>query len=154
MAEHDHDHDDHDRNDHDQAHKHPPQPDHREPSSQYELMGVALNELLIEKGVYSATELRDKIATIESVEPATHGARVIAKAWSNSGFKAELLADGNAAVTKLGCDPGYHGTDGVGEHAERAQRRYLHPVLLLSEDAAGTASDLVQERCLPLAPGA
>ena len=107
MAEHDHDHDDHDRDDHDQAHKHPPQPDHREPSSQYELMGVALNELLIEKGVYSATELRDKIATIESVEPATHGARVIAKAWSNSGFKAELLADGNAAVTKLGCDPGY-----------------------------------------------
>jgi len=99
--EHDHEHD------HASTHRHPPQPDHPEPSSDFELMGLALNELLIEKGVYTATELREQIARIESVEPSTHGARVIARAWSDPEFKSELLADGNDAVTKLGCDPGY-----------------------------------------------
>ena len=44
-------------------HSHPPpQPDHPEPSSDYELMGLALNELLIERGIYTATELREQIA--------------------------------------------------------------------------------------------
>ena len=78
MAEHD--------PEHEHPHKHPPQPDHPEPSSHHELMGVALNELLIEKGVYTATELRHRIARIEAVEPATHGARVIARAWADPGF--------------------------------------------------------------------
>ncbi len=88
-------------------HKHPPQPDHLEPSSYHEVRGMALNELLIEKGVYTPSELRETIARIEAVEPSTHGARVIARAWLDAEFKSELLADGNAAVTKLGCDPGY-----------------------------------------------
>lgn len=103
MAEHDPEHE----HPHEHPHKHPHKPDHPEPSSHHELMGVALNELLIEKGVYTATELRHRIARIEAVEPATHGARVIARAWADPVFKAELLADGNAAVTELGCDPGY-----------------------------------------------
>lgn len=91
----------------DHDHRHPPQPDHPEPSSDYELMGLALNELLIEKGVYAATELREQIARIESVEPSTHGALVVAKAWSDPEFKSALLADGNATVTKLGYSDGY-----------------------------------------------
>ena len=41
---------------HSHTHRSPPQPDHPEPSSHYELLGVALNELLIEKGVYTAEE--------------------------------------------------------------------------------------------------
>ena len=101
MSEHAHDHA------HDHPHRHPPQPDHPEPASDYQLMGVALNELLIEKGVYTAAELRDRIADIESVEPETHGARVLAKAWADPDFKQLLLADGNAAITGLGLNPGY-----------------------------------------------
>lgn len=70
-------------------------------------MGVALNELLIEKGVYSAAELRESIATVESVGAATHGARVIARAWVDPEYRQELLADGYAAVSKLGLEPGF-----------------------------------------------
>ena len=56
------------------GHDHPPQPDHPEPSGYYQLMGVALNELLIEKGVYDADEMRAMIERIESIDIATHGA--------------------------------------------------------------------------------
>ena len=55
MSDHDHNHD------HDHPHKHPHQTDHPEPSSHYELVGMALNELLIEKGVYTAAEMRSMI---------------------------------------------------------------------------------------------
>ena len=91
----------------DSFHYHPSRPDHPEPASRYELMGVALNELLIEKGVYTDAELRDAIAAIEAVEPSSHGARVIARAWSEPQFKAALLADGNGAISGLGLDPGH-----------------------------------------------
>lgn len=92
---------------HEHPHRHPPQPDHREPASEYELLGVALNELLIEKGIYTAEELRAKVAAVEAVEPETHGARVVARAWVDPAFRAELLARGGDAVRRLGLDPGY-----------------------------------------------
>ncbi len=91
---------------HSHTHRSPPQPDHPEPSSHYELLGVALNELLIEKGVYTAEEMREAIESIESID-SSHGARVVARAWTDPQYKAELLADGYAAVEKLGLNPGY-----------------------------------------------
>ena len=92
--------------DHEHSHKHPPQEDHPEPSSYYELMGVALNELLIEKGLYTTDELRGAIERIESVDP-SEGARVVVRAWMDPEYKAELLTDGNTAVEKLGFSSGY-----------------------------------------------
>jgi nitrile hydratase len=93
---------------HGHDHHHGPfQPDHPEPSSRYELMGVALNELLIEQGLYSADELRRMIETIEAVDPCTHGARIVARAWVDPDYKARLLADGAAAVCELGLEPGH-----------------------------------------------
>jgi nitrile hydratase len=96
---------------HEQGHGHhhhgPFQPDHPEPTSRYELMGVALNELLVEKGVYSADELRAMIETVEAVDPRTHGARIVARAWSDPAYKTRLLADGAAAVRELGLEPGH-----------------------------------------------
>lgn len=92
---------------HTHPHKHPIQSDHPEPSSYYELMGVALNELLIEKGIYSGEDLRDMIETIENVDPLTHGAKVVARAWTDPEFKAFLIEDGMAAVASLGLDPGF-----------------------------------------------
>jgi nitrile hydratase len=91
---------------HPHTHQSPPQPDHPEPSSDYELLGVALNELLIEKRIYTAAEMRATIEQIESID-SSHGARVVARAWTDPDYKAELLADGFAAVEKLGLDPGY-----------------------------------------------
>jgi len=67
---------------------------------------MALNELLIEKGVYTAEEMREAIERIESID-SSHGARVVARAWTDPQYKAELLADGYAAVEKLGLNPGY-----------------------------------------------
>ena len=92
---------------HAHPHKHTLQPDHPEPSTYYELMGVALNELLLEKGVYTNNEMRAMIETIENVDPSTHGAKVIARAWTDPEFKSFLLKDGVAAVQNLGLDPGY-----------------------------------------------
>ena len=89
-------------------HDHGPfQPDHPEPTGYYERMGVALNELLIEKGVYGADELRAMIETVEAVDPRTHGARVVARAWANPDFKRRLVEDAAAAVREFGLDPGH-----------------------------------------------
>ena len=56
----------HDHSTHSHPPRHPFQADHPEPDSYYELLGVALNELLQERGIYSADELRAKIEGIES----------------------------------------------------------------------------------------
>lgn len=93
--------------DHDHHHPHPPQPDHREPTSYHELMGLALDELLQEKGIYSADELRAKIEAIQAVDAKTHGAKVVARAWVDAEFRAALLDDATKAVASLGLDPGY-----------------------------------------------
>ena len=88
----------------DHSHRHPPQADHPQPVSHYEWLGVALNDLLIEKGLYTADELRDMIAEVEAVDPATHGARVVARAWTDAHYRARLLQDANSAVEELGFD--------------------------------------------------
>ena len=86
---------------------HPPQPDHPEPTTRSQVLPLALNALLIRKGIYTADDLRRTMETIEMVSPETHGARVVARAWTDPNFKAELLDDGYAAVKELGLDPGY-----------------------------------------------
>ena len=104
----------HHEHDHDHDHPHPLQSDHPEPSSHYELMGIALNELLQEKGLYTAAELRAQIEAIDAVDVQTHGARVIARAWLDQDFKSALLEDAYAAVQSMGLDAGPRGTDGPG----------------------------------------
>lgn len=102
MSHESHDHGHH----HDADHPHPLQPDHPEPSSYHELMGVALNQLLQEKGVYSAHQLRAEIEAFESIGVHSHGGRVVARAWLDPQFKAALLKDGYAAVESMGMDAG------------------------------------------------
>ena len=61
-----------------------------------------LETLLEEKGVLSGARLDEIIdASLSGASPA-HGARVVARAWLDAGFKARLLADGTAAVRGLG----------------------------------------------------
>ena len=88
------------------AHDHhhpPPRPDYPEPTTEYQILGLALNELLLEKGVFSAEEQRKTIETLENVTPAD-GTRVVARAWVDQGFKERLLSDARAAVAELGID--------------------------------------------------
>ena len=103
MSGHDHNHHDHDhdRHDHDHDHPHsPPQPDDKV-HSYYQMLGIALKELLIEKGVVTADEVRRQIEHRDSITPA-NGSLVVAKAWTDPAFRQRLLADGNAAVAELG----------------------------------------------------
>ncbi len=73
--------------------------------SYYQLLGLALKELLIEKDVVTADEVREAIEARDDISPAT-GAQVVAKSWTDPDFRARLLADANAAVTEFGIDMG------------------------------------------------
>ena len=90
---------------HDHDHPHPVRPDRDEALGYYQLMEVALRELLIEKGVLTADEVRRQVEDMDSRTPA-RGAQVVAHAWSDAQFKARLLADGNAALQEIGLERG------------------------------------------------
>jgi nitrile hydratase len=68
-------------------------------------MTQAVGDLLIEKGVITADELRAMLESIDAKSPAA-GARMVARAWVDEGFKARMLADVNAAAQELGIDAG------------------------------------------------
>ncbi|HWI27992.1 MAG TPA: nitrile hydratase subunit alpha [Stellaceae bacterium] len=95
MSEH-HDH-------HDHAHSHPTEPDAADGLSYYQVMEIALRELLIGKGIFGADDVRAAVEAMDARTPA-QGARVVARAWSDPAYKARLLADGTAAVRELGID--------------------------------------------------
>ena len=90
-----------DHGDHDHPHRHPLQPDHDDTLSYYRKLEMAVRELLIEKGVISADEVRQVVEDIESRSP-EGGARVVARAWTDPTFKAELLRDATRACESMG----------------------------------------------------
>ena len=94
----DHHHHDHDH-DHDHPHA-PPQPDDKV-HSYYQILSIALKELLIEKGVVTAAQVRQFIEKRDSITPA-NGAKVVARAWVDPAYRARLFEDGNAAAAELG----------------------------------------------------
>lgn len=65
----------------------------------------ALEEVLIEKGVISRDEVRAHIDWLVSRTPAD-GARLVARAWVDEGFRDRLIADARSAALELGLDPG------------------------------------------------
>lgn len=89
-----------------QPHRHPFQPDDPEPSTHHEFMGVALRELLIEKGIFTADEERTRIEQLQAASPAT-GAKIVARAWVDPAFRDKLLSDANGAIAELGIDPAH-----------------------------------------------
>jgi nitrile hydratase len=116
---HDHDHHDHD---HDHAHgeSHPPQADHDAgPMTGYEVLAEALTSLLVEKGLLTEAEIATQIDTMDSRSPAL-GAKVVARAWTDTGFKARLLADCRAALGELGIDIGQVAEFKVVENTQQA----------------------------------
>lgn len=68
--------------------------------SEHQLMTEALRELLIEKGVFTADELRQQIELMDARSPAM-GARMVARAWVDPEYRKRLLADGSAAAEEL-----------------------------------------------------
>ncbi len=76
-----------------------------EPHGYYQYLADAVRQLLIEKDVFSADDMRRAIEAMDARTPA-QGARVIARALVDPAYKARLLADGSAAVEELGIDMG------------------------------------------------
>lgn len=84
--------------------EHPHDPiDHAEPQGYYQFLADAVRELLIEKGVFTADDMRRAIEAMDARGPA-QGARMIARAWVDSTYKARLLADGSTAAEELGIE--------------------------------------------------
>ncbi len=70
------------------------------------LASLAMQELLIEKGMLDAARVHAMIEVIDMRSTGTEGAHVVARAWTDPDFKARLLDDGGAACAELGYDLG------------------------------------------------
>jgi len=84
--------------DHDRDHSH----EHGSELSETQLRVRALETILTEKGYIDPTALDAIVETYETKVGPRNGARVIAKAWTDPGFKQALLKDATAAVGALG----------------------------------------------------
>ncbi len=101
--------DEHEHHDHHHGHEHaahpPLQPDDTSPPGRYETMILAIRDLLLDKGILSAEQIRRGLENLDSWEP-SRGAEIVARAWVDPAFKEKLLADGNAAVAEFDIDMG------------------------------------------------
>src|SRR5882757_2899492 len=84
------------------AHPHAPQ---EKVHSYYRLLGLAIQELLIEKRIVTADEIRAMIEHRDSITPVT-GAKIVARAWRDPAYKTRLLQDGSEAIREFGLDMG------------------------------------------------
>ncbi len=64
---------------------------------------LAIQRVLIQKGVFTYQEVLDEIHRLETLDHSA-GARVVAHAWQDPAFKQRLLRDGKAACADLGID--------------------------------------------------
>jgi nitrile hydratase len=93
MEEHGHDHDhNHDHN-------------HQDLPSEPALRVMALESLLVEKGLVDPAALDALIDTYEHKIGPRNGARLVARAWVDPEFKKRLLADAGAAAAEFGYVP-------------------------------------------------
>ena len=83
-----------------QTFHHGSEPHHAEISPYAERI-QALELLLIEKGVLTQNEVKKMLSAAEMKSPAD-GARVVARAWTDAGYKDRLLNNAKEAVAELG----------------------------------------------------
>ena len=76
---------------------------HDQPMSDVALRSVAIEALLAEKGLLTADQVQQQVRLMDGRTPAD-GARVVARAWADDGFKARLLADSRSALAEMGID--------------------------------------------------
>ncbi|MGO6727296.1 nitrile hydratase subunit alpha [Rhizobium ruizarguesonis] len=96
MTDHGHDHD----HDHDHDHPHEAITADEHPGY-YEIMETAVRELLVERKLFGADEIRRQIEVLDSRTPAL-GAKVVARAWMDPAYKERLLENGRTACEELG----------------------------------------------------
>jgi nitrile hydratase subunit alpha len=87
---------------HDHHHGHDHDHHHKLSASFDEVRTMAIESLLIEKGLISAEEVDKVISTFVSEIGPMYGAKVIARAWVDPEYKQRLLQDGNKALAEMG----------------------------------------------------
>jgi len=98
---HDHDHD----HDHAHVHRFPPRPDQDDTLTYYRAMETAVRELLIDKGVLTAEDVRRQVENMDG-RNAGLGAKMVARAWIDPAYKQRMLANGSEAAEEIGLDVG------------------------------------------------
>src|SRR5215468_9200734 len=88
----------------------------------FEVLEIAVRELAIEKGLFTAEDHRRFSEWAESIGPAG-GSRLAAKAWIDPAFKARVFADAVAACKEIGID--WAEPTGFGSTSD-----YMHLVVL------------------------
>ena len=86
---------------HDGPDPHAPRPDHDDTLTHHKMLEIAVRELLIEKGIISADEVREAVERMDARGPHL-GAKIVAKAWTDPAFKLRLLKDGTAGAEEAG----------------------------------------------------
>jgi nitrile hydratase len=79
------------------------QADHPEPTTDAARVGLALRELLIEAGHYTADEEQAVIAAMQGASP-ENGAKIVARAWIDAAYKERLIENGGEALREAGFD--------------------------------------------------
>jgi thiocyanate hydrolase gamma subunit len=106
---------------HDHRHDHPAAPMVDE-ITDFEVLEIAVRELAIEKGLFTAEDHRKFAEWAESIRPAG-GSRLAAKAWTDPGFLARVRADATIACKEIGID--WAEPTGFGSTSD-----YMHLVVL------------------------
>ena len=81
---------------------------HGDGPSPIERRVAALESLLVERGLITSDVVDAVVETYERDIGPLNGARVVARAWADPGYRTRLLADGTAAIGELG----YGGAEG------------------------------------------
>ena len=69
----------------------------------YEVLEIAVRELAIEHGLFTAEDHRRFTEWAESIGPA-NGSRLVAKCWTDPAFKARVMKDAVKACKEIGLD--------------------------------------------------
>jgi nitrile hydratase len=75
---------------------------HPEPESYASIRTKAIESLLVEKGLISTDAIDLIVEAYEQDIGPMNGARVVARAWVDSGYKRRLLENGTEAIAELG----------------------------------------------------
>lgn len=85
---------------------------HGDPDSEVVLRVKALEQVLVEKGLVDPSAVDALVDIYENQVGPQNGAKVVAHAWVDQGYKGRLLQDGTTAIAELGFS-GMQGEDMV-----------------------------------------
>ena len=80
--------------------------DHAGPAAQLAARVRRLEDLLEQRGLIDAVQLDRALGAFLARASPANGARLVARAWVDEGFRQRLLADANAALPELGLSMG------------------------------------------------